>query len=90
MSNPNTFPQDLLENIRRTSGEHLGVCSSYLDLHSVAHVDSDDVAAVDGGVKGGAGLRWSFDVALWSSQVQLTGNCKHTHTHTNTHSSMRM
>lgn len=48
---------------------------SYLDLHSVAHVDSDGVAAVHSGVKGRAGLWWSLNVPFRTSQVQLAGHC---------------
>lgn len=49
---------------------------SYLDLHSIAHIDSDGVAAVQGGVKSRAGLRWSLDIAFGPGQVQLARNCR--------------
>lgn len=52
------------------------VSGSYLDLHSVAHVDGNGVAAVHSGVKSRAGLRRCFDVTLWPSQIDLAGHCE--------------
>lgn len=50
-----------------------------LDLDAVAHVDGDDVAAVECGEESRAGLRRSLDEALWSRQVQLARDCNSKH-----------
>lgn len=55
------------------------VSESYLDLHTVAHVDGDGVAAVHSGVKGGAGLWRCFDVTFWPSHIELAGHCQGVH-----------
>lgn len=49
-------------------------CDSYLDLHSVAHVDGDDVATVHSGMEGRGGLWWSLDVTFRPGQVELARN----------------
>lgn len=48
---------------------------SYLDLDPVSRVDGDGVAAVGGGVRGGAGRGRSLDVAFRPGQVELAGHC---------------
>lgn len=66
--NPLLKPRPLTE-VRKGLG-------SYLDLDSVARVDGDGVAAVRGGVEGGALEGRGLDVALRPSQVHLAGNCR--------------
>ena len=57
----------MISSLQESEREEEKECwfESYLDLHSVAHVDGDDVAAVHSGVESRAGLWWSLYVTFW-------------------------
>lgn len=54
--------------------------ASYLNLHSIAHVDGDVIAAVCCGGERRDGLRQSLDEAMRPAEVDMAGRCNDTET----------